>query len=82
MVLDTLKKLAEVKGGTINGIFEAEIEGRTVRLKGDARSAQSVNEFKTALSGVLTTAETGEVKSRPDGTVTFTLTGTLKEGSR
>ncbi len=82
MVLDTLRKLAEAKGATINGLFEAEIEGRTVRLKGDARSAQAVNDFKAALSGLLATAEAGEVKSRPDGTVSFTLTGMLKEGSR
>lgn len=77
--LDTLKKLAEAKGNTINGLYEAELEGRTLRIKGDARSAQAVNEFKTALAPLLATAELGEVKSRPDGTVGFTLTGTLKE---
>ena len=77
--LDTLKKLAEAKGNTINGLYEAELEGRTLRIKGDARSAQAVNEFKTALAPLMATAELGEVKSRPDGTVGFTLTGTLKE---
>lgn len=78
-VLDVLKKLAEAKGSTINGLYEAELDGRTVRVKGDARSAQAVNEFKAALAGQLQTIELGEIKSRPDGTVTFSLSGMLKE---
>jgi len=81
-VLDVLKRLAEAKGTAINGLFEAELEGRTLRVKGDARSAQSVNEFKTALSGLMATVEVGEIKSRPDGTVGFALSGTLKEGAK
>jgi general secretion pathway protein L len=80
--LDILKKLAEAKGSSINGLFEAELEGRSLRIKGDARSAQAVNEFKAALAPLLASAELGEVKSRPDGTVGFTLTGTLKEGTK
>ena len=80
--LDLLKKLAEAKGNTINGLYEAEAEGRNLRIKGDARSAQAVNEFKSALTLLLASVELGEVKSRPDGTVTFSLTGTLKEGSK
>lgn len=78
--LDILKKMAEAKGSTINGLYEAELEGRNIRIKGDARSAQAVNEFKAALAPLLTISELGEVKSRPDGTVSFALTGTLKEG--
>jgi general secretion pathway protein L len=81
-VLDVLKQLAEAKGTAINGLFEAELEGRTLRVKGDARSAQSVNEFKAALSGLMATVEVGEIKSRPDGTVGFSLSGTLKEGAK
>ncbi|HIJ82055.1 MAG TPA: general secretion pathway protein GspL [Desulfuromonadales bacterium] len=77
--LDLLKKLAEAKGTSINSLYEAELEGRNLRLKGDARSAQAVNEFKTALAPLLATAQLGEVKSRPDGSVTFSLAGTLKE---
>jgi len=77
--LDILKKLAEVKGNSINGLYEAELDGLSLRIKGDARSAQAVNEFKAALLPLLASAELGEVKSRPDGTVTFTLAGTLKE---
>lgn len=79
--LDVMKKLAEAKGNSINGLYEAELEGRNLRIKGDARSAQAVNEFKAALAPVLTSAELGEVKSRPDGSVGFSLTGTLKEGT-
>lgn len=77
--LDVLKRLAEVKGTSINGLFEAELEGSALRIKGDARSAQSVNEFKAGLTPLMTNVVLGEVKSRPDGTVTFALTGTLKE---
>lgn len=80
--LDLLKKLADAKGATINGLYEAELEGRTLRIKGDARSTQAVNEFKASLTLLLASAELGEVKSRPDGTVTFSLTGTLKEGAK
>jgi general secretion pathway protein L len=80
--LDILKKLAEAKGSSINGLYEAELEGRALRLKGDARSAQAVNEFKTGLATLLVSVELGEVKSRPDGTVSFSLTGTLKEGTK
>ncbi|HXE95404.1 MAG TPA: type II secretion system protein GspL [Dongiaceae bacterium] len=80
--LDLLKKLAEAKGNTVNGLFEVELEGRNLRIKGDARSAQAANEFKAALAPLLATVELGEVKSRPDGTVGFSLTGTLKEGTK
>lgn len=80
--LEILKKLAEAKGNSINGLYEAELEGRSLRIKGDARSTQGVNEFKSALVPLLASVELGEVKSRPDGTVGFTLTGTLKEGTK
>ncbi|MBV5340467.1 MAG: type II secretion system protein GspL [Deltaproteobacteria bacterium] len=80
--LDLLKRLAEAKGNSIIGLYEAELEGRSLRIKGDARSAQAVNEFKAALAPLLDASELGEVKSRPDGTATFRLTGTLKEGTK
>ena len=79
LILDVLKKLAEAKVNTINGLYEADLEGGNLRVKGDARSAQAVNEFKSALEPMMATVELGEVKSRPDGSVTFTLAGTLKE---
>ena len=78
-VMDLLKQLAEVKGSGVNGLYEAELEGLALRVKGDARSAQAVNEFKSSLTPLLATIELGEVRSRPDGMVTFTLTGALKE---
>lgn len=77
--LDVLKRLAEAKGTSINGLYEAELDGNALRIKGDARSTQAVNEFKAALAPMMATVELGEVKSRPDGTVGFSLTGTLKE---
>jgi general secretion pathway protein L len=78
-VLDVFRLLAEAKGTTINGLYEAELEGRTLQVKGDARSAQAVNDFKSALSPVMMSIEMGEVKSRPDGSVSFSLSGTIKE---
>ena len=80
--LDTLKRVADAKGASINGLYEAELEGHNLRLKGDARSVQAVNDFKASLSGVLTSAQLGEIKTRPDGTVAFSLTGTVKEGQK
>lgn len=81
-VLDVLKQLAEAKGSGINGLYEAEIEGKAVRLKGDARSAQAVTEFKSALSPLMATVEVGELKSRPDGGVTFSMAASLREGKQ
>jgi len=81
-VLDVLRLLAEAKGSSINGLYEVEVEGRTARVKGDARSAQAVNDFKTALTPAMASIELGEVKGRPDGTVTFSLTATLKEAKK
>jgi general secretion pathway protein L len=80
--LDIIKVLAEAKGTTINGLYEAEVEGRILRLKGDARSAQAVNDFKDAISPLMTSVELGEVKSRPDGTVAFVLSGTIREAAK
>lgn len=81
-VLDPLKQLAELKGAGINGLYEAEVEGRSLRLKGDARSVQAVNEFASAVSPLMADVEVGEVRSRPDGGVTFSLAATLREGRR
>lgn len=79
-LLDVLKQLAEAKGTSINGLYEAELDGRTLRVKGDARSAQAVNEFKASIAPLMATVDLGEVKSRPDGSVTFSMTASLKEG--
>lgn len=81
-VVDILKKVAEAKGNNINGVYELELEGRNLTIKGDARSAQAVNDFKTALAPLMSTIELGEVKSKPDGAVTFSLTASVKEASK
>ena len=81
-VLAVLKKMAEAKGDDIFGIFEAEVEGNQLRLKGDARTFQAVNDFKARTADVLSNAEVGEIKSRPDGSVSFVLRGTVKEGNK
>lgn len=81
-VLDPLRQLAQVKGAGINGLYEAEVEGRSLRLKGDARSVQAVNEFRAAVAPLMTEVELGEVKSRPDGGVSFSMAALLREGRR
>ncbi len=77
--LDALRPLAEAKGAGLNGLYEAEMEGRTLRIRGDAQSAQAVNEFRAGIAPSMTSVELGELKSRPDGGVTFTMTATLGE---
>ena len=81
-VLSTLKKIAELKGDDITGIYEAEIEGRQVRLTGDARSVQGANDFKARAATVFTGAELSEIKSRPDGSVGFSFKATVKGGGK
>lgn len=78
-VLDVLGKVAEAKGDDVTGIYEAEIEGDQVRLKGDARSIQAVNDFKARAAGAFASVNVGEIKSRPDGSVSFVFHGTLTE---
>jgi len=80
--LDALKKLAEARGNTINDLYEVELEGVNLRIKGDARSAQAVSEFKSALAPLMATVVLGEVKSRPDGSTAFTMAGMLKEAGK
>jgi general secretion pathway protein L len=79
-LISVLKTLAELKGDDVTGIFEAEIEGGQVRLKGEARSVKGANDFKTRADAVFSGAELGEIKSRPDGSVVFSFKATLKGG--
>jgi general secretion pathway protein L len=81
-VLPILNRIAELKGDDITGIYEAEIEGGQVRLKGYARSIQAVNDFRGRALGTFATAEVGEVKSRPDGSVSFVFRATVKGGEK
>lgn len=81
-LLKLLKELAEAKGDDVAGIYETEVVGSEVRLKGDAKSFQAANDFKARTAAILDGAEVSETKSRPDGSVTFTLSGTVKEVTR
>jgi general secretion pathway protein L len=51
-------------------------------LKGDARSFQAANDFKSRLASLCASSELNEVKSRPDGSVSFSFRGTLREGTK
>ncbi|RII28773.1 MAG: general secretion pathway protein GspL [Geobacter sp.] len=78
-VLAALTKAAELKGDDITGIYEAEFDHGQLRLKGDARSIQGVNDFKTRAAAAFSDGEVSEIKSKPDGTVSFQFRGTYKE---
>ncbi|BCG45844.1 General secretion pathway protein L [Citrifermentans bremense] len=81
-VLQLFKDLAQAKNDDVGGIYEAEVTGTEVRLKGDAKSFQAANDFKSRAAALLDKAEVSETKSRPDGSVSFTLSGTMKEVTR
>ena len=53
-----------------------------MRLKGDARSIQAVTDLKNRAVGALTAIEVGEIKTKPDGSVSFSLRGTMQEEAR
>lgn len=78
-VLSTLTKAAEIKGDDILGIYEAEFDNGQLRLKGDARSFQAANDFRNRAAAAFSNAEVSEIKSKPDGTVSFVFRGSLKE---
>ena len=78
-VLAALTKAAELKGEDITGIYEAEFDGGQLRLKGDARSMQGVNYFKTRAAAAFSDSEVSEIKSKPDGTVSFQFRGKFTE---
>lgn len=81
--LDLLRTLAQAQGSSINGLYEVDLDGCNLRMKGDAASAQLVNTFKASLASLLPDTQLGEVKSRPDGTVTFTMVaGNQSAGSQ
>jgi general secretion pathway protein L len=81
-ILSSLKKLADIKGADVTGLFEIEVDGDQLRVRGDARSIQAVNDFRTRAAALFAGAEVGEIKSRPDGSVTFVFRGTVKEMNR
>lgn len=77
--LSTLKRLAELKKDDATSFYETEIDGKQLLLKGDARSVQAVTDLKERVGGLMTGIEVGEIKTRPDGSASFTLRGSLKE---
>ena len=81
-VLKLLSDVAQAKGEDVTGIYETEVTGSEVRLKGDARSVQAASDLKNRAAAILEDAEVSETKSRPDGSVTFTLSGKMKGGTR
>lgn len=81
-LLSSLKKLADVKGADVTALFEIEIDGDQLRVRGDARSIAAVNDFRTRAAALFAGAEVGEIKSRPEGSVTFLFRGTVKKGNR
>jgi len=58
------------------------VDGPEVRLKGEARNFQGANGFKGRAAGLFDAAEVSEIKSRPDGTVTFSFSGKVKGVTR
>jgi general secretion pathway protein L len=81
-LLKLLKDLAEVKGDEVTGIYETEVDGSEVRLKGEARSFQAANDFKGRAAKLFDGGEVSEIKSRPDGSVTFSFRGKIKGVAR
>lgn len=81
-VLRLLSDVAKVKGEDVSGIYEVAIDGSDVRLKGEARSIEAANGFKTRAAKLFDGAEVSEIKSNPDGSVSFTFHGTIKGGTQ
>lgn len=80
--LPVLNEIALAKGEGVSAVYEVEIGEGQVSLKGDARSFQAANDFKARLSSLCGTSSLSEVKSRPDGSVSFSFRGTLREETK
>jgi general secretion pathway protein L len=79
--LATLRVLAEALGEGIIGVSEVESDGGgTLRIRGDARSLQAVNEFKGRLAGKFAALELSESRSKGNGEVSFVLRATGGKG--
>ncbi|HTY20815.1 MAG TPA: type II secretion system protein GspL [Geobacteraceae bacterium] len=81
-VLLALKNLADIKGDDVTGLFEVEMEGDQLRVRGDARSSEAVNGFRNRAASIFASAEVGEIRSKPDGSVAFLFRGAIREGGR
>jgi general secretion pathway protein L len=80
--LPAMTEIAMAKGDGVSAVYELEIGGGQVTMKGDARSFQAANDFKSRLSSLCTSSSLSEVKSRPDGSVSFSFRGTLREATK
>ena len=81
-VLAVLKQLTEAKGDEPREIYEVDFDGSQVTGRGYDRTAQKVNEFKLKAAALFSGFEVSEIKSRPDGTVSFAFRGTVKGGGK
>ncbi|NVN98763.1 MAG: general secretion pathway protein GspL, partial [Geobacteraceae bacterium] len=80
--LSVLKKLTDAKGDDPREIYEVDFDGTTVSGRGYDRSVQTVSDFKTKALLQFATFEVSEIKSRPDGSVSFAFRGALKGGGK
>jgi general secretion pathway protein L len=81
-VLAVLKQLTDAKGDGPGELYEVDFDGSQVTGRGYAPSAGGVNEFKTKALLQFGSFEVSEIKSRPDGSVSFAFRGTLKGGGK
>lgn len=81
-ILSVLKKLTDAKGDDPREIYEVDYDGNQLSGRGYDRSAQGVNDFKLKASPLFASFEVNEIKSRPDGSVSFAFRGTLKGGGK
>jgi len=81
-ILTALDGVAKAKNDDITAVYEAEVDSGQMKLKGDARSFNAANNFKSRLAPLFASSQMDEVKSRPDGSVSFSFRGTLKEGTK
>jgi general secretion pathway protein L len=78
--LAALKILADGLGEGISGCTEVEIDGQSIRLRGEGKSLQAVNELKGRLSQKLTGLDLVESRSKGTGEVVFVLRATGLKG--
>ncbi|NJD91771.1 MAG: general secretion pathway protein GspL [Geobacter sp.] len=81
-VLVLLTKLAQAKGDEARELYEVDFDGNQITGRGYDRSAQSVTDFKTKAGALFASFEVSEIKSRPDGSVSFAFRGALKGGGK
>jgi general secretion pathway protein L len=81
-VLAVLKMLADAKGDGPGELYEVDFDGIQVTGRGYAPSAGGVNEFKAKALLQFGSFEVSEIKSRPDGSVSFAFRGSLKGGGK